>query len=88
MSDESKSIEAKTETTGAESKLVDAPKLLEAVFAPECRPTVRWLRTQVANRTLPFCRVGRLVYFDPVQVREHLAQRAALACRSTKRDRK
>lgn len=76
------SLYAKTETTGAESKLVDAPKLLEAVFAPECRPTVRWLRTQVATRSLPFCRVGRLVFFDPDQVREHLAARAARSCRS------
>jgi hypothetical protein len=82
MIGETKTLEAKTENTGAESKLVDAPQLLEAVFAPECRPTVRWLRSQVASRSLPFCRVGRLVFFDPVQVRNHMVAKAARGCRS------
>lgn len=66
--------------------LLDAPRLLEQIFPnPICRPSVRWLRTQVAMRTLPFCRVGRLVYFDPVQVREHLKHRAEKSCRSSAR---
>lgn len=76
-------LETDTRNDG-QGGLIDAPRLLEQIFPnPDCRPSVRWLRTQVANRTLPFCRVGRLVYFDPVQVREHLTQRAAKACRST-----
>ena len=52
--------------------LVDAQRLLEQLFPnPECRPSVRWLRTQVAERTVPFCRIGRLVFFSPPLVRSH-----------------
>jgi hypothetical protein len=49
--------------------LLDAPRLLETVWTnPECRPTVRWLREQQKLKTIPFIRVGRLVWFSPDDV--------------------
>jgi len=57
--------------------LVDAPRLLEELFPnPACRPSLRWLRTQVAERTLPFVRIGRLCFFDTQMVKSHFAARA------------
>ena len=38
--------------------------MLAAVFAPEARASLRWLRTQTAARTIPFLRIGHLVFFD------------------------
>ena len=53
--------------------LVDLTRLLEQLFPnPECRPSKRWGRTQVANRTIPFCRIGRLCFFNVSMVRDHL----------------
>jgi hypothetical protein len=52
--------------------LVDLPRLLEQLFPnPECRPSARWGRTQVANRTIPFIRVGRLCFFNTAMVQAH-----------------
>ena len=51
---------------GVLAQYVDARKLLEILFAPECRPSVRWLREQQAERKIPFVKLGRLVFFDPV----------------------
>ena len=57
--------------------LVDAPRLLEELFPnPKCRPSLRWLRTQVAERSLPFVRIGRLCFFDTQMVMTHFAARA------------
>ena len=54
---------------------VDGPKLLEKIFLPECRPSLRWLRDH--QRTLPHIRIGRLVFFDPMIVKAHLDAKAA-----------
>lgn len=54
---------------------VDAPKLLETLFPPECRPSLRWLRDH--QRELPNIRIGRLVFFDPQLVKAHLDAKAA-----------
>jgi hypothetical protein len=57
---------------GVQGGLVDGPRLLEQLFPdPVCRPSLRWLRTQVANRTIPFCRIGRLCFFSPPLVKSH-----------------
>jgi len=42
-------------------KLVNAEQLLEALFTPEARPSMRWLRTQTKNKVIPFVRIGHLV---------------------------
>jgi hypothetical protein len=54
------------------NQLADGPTLLEILFPKKCRPTLRWLREQQSNRTIPFIRIGRLVFFDPVTVRAAL----------------
>jgi len=51
------------------TKLVSAEVLLKELFPDEsCRPTMRWLRMQTARRAIPFVRIGRLCFFDPVKV--------------------
>ena len=53
--------------------LVDGPRLLEQLFPnPVCRPSIRWLRTRVSERTIPFFRCGRLCFFSVATVRSHL----------------
>jgi len=59
--------------TGGSSRLVDAGGLLDALFAPECRPTVRWVRQMQSQRRIPYIKIGRLVRFDVGEVRKALA---------------
>ena len=54
-------------------KLVSAEQLLDQVFAPECRPSLRWLRTQTKAKAIPHIRIGHLVFFDVEMVRVALA---------------
>jgi hypothetical protein len=56
-------------------KLVNARQLLDEVFTPECRPSVRWLRSQTKAKTIPHVRIGRLVFFDVEMVRLALASK-------------
>ncbi len=56
-------------------KLVNAAQLLEALFTPEARPSIRWLRTQTQSRAIPFVRIGHLVFFDVEMVRAALANK-------------
>ena len=56
-------------------KLVNAQQLLEALFEPECRPSVRWLWSQTKARAIPFVRIGHLVFFDVELVRTALANK-------------
>jgi uncharacterized protein YbaR (Trm112 family) len=55
-------------------QLVDAEKLLEILFPPECRPTLRWLRERQKKRDIPFVKLGRLIYFNPASVQDALAK--------------
>ena len=45
-------------------KLVNAEQLLDALFDPEARPSLRWLRTQTKAKTIPYVRLGHLIFFD------------------------
>ena len=56
-------------------KLLNAEQLLEALFTPEARPSMRWLRTQTKSRAIPFVRIGHLVFFDLEMVRAALANK-------------
>jgi hypothetical protein len=47
--------------------------LLEQVFAPECRPSLRWLRSQTKAKAIPYFRLGHLIFFDVDMVRSALA---------------
>jgi hypothetical protein len=63
--------------------LVDGPRLLEALFPIDaCRPSMRWLRDQTKRRAIPFMKVGRLIFFDPVNVRESLDRRSTVRAKA------
>jgi hypothetical protein len=55
-------------------QLVDAEKLLEILFPADCRPTLRWLRERQKKKEIPYVKLGRLVYFNPVSVQESLSK--------------
>ncbi|MBI4328199.1 MAG: hypothetical protein HY674_23465 [Chloroflexi bacterium] len=63
-------------------QLLDAKQLLETQFAEACRPSVRWLRTQTANRTIPSIRIGRLVFYEPDLVRAALESKRTVKAKS------
>jgi hypothetical protein len=56
---------------------VSAIKLLDLLFDEASRPSLRWVRDQQKTRTLPFCKIGRRVFFDPQIVKAHLDAKAA-----------
>ena len=62
-------------------KLVNAQALLNELFSEECRPSLRWLRTQTYARTIPHVRIGHLVFFDVEMVRAHLAEKRLVHAR-------
>jgi hypothetical protein len=62
-------------------KLLNAEQLLEQLFAPECKPSLRWLRSQTKAKSIPHVRIGHLVFFDVEMVR------SALAAKNTVRSR-
>ena len=88
MMKETRSAKDKAVLLGGDSnpnpshQLVDAPKLLELIFPPECRPTVRWVRERQRKREIPFVRLGRLVFFDVERVRESLTNHPTNAARA------
>ncbi len=61
--------------TMIKGKLVSAEQLLEQLFAAECKPSLRWLRTQTKAKSIPHVRIGHLVFFDVELVRAALAGR-------------
>lgn len=54
-------------------KLVNAEQLLSEVFDPEAKPSMRWLRSQTKAKSIPYVRIGHLVFFDVDMVRASLA---------------
>ena len=62
----------------SESRLVDGQRLLDVLFDESSRPSLRWLRGQQARRSIPFVKLGRLVFFDPARVRESLNSRSTV----------
>jgi hypothetical protein len=59
------------------NRYVDAIKLLEILFDEASRPSLRWVREQQKTRALPFCKIGRRVFFDPQIVKTYLDAKAA-----------
>jgi hypothetical protein len=66
MRDQTKTNTDEKPTAG---QLMDGIGLLNAIFPKRCRPTLRWLRNQQKLRRVPFVKIGKLVYFDPTEVR-------------------
>ncbi len=62
-------------------KLVNAQGLLNELFSEECRPSLRWLRTQTKAKTIPHVRIGHLVFFDLEMVRAYLAEKRVVHSR-------
>jgi hypothetical protein len=62
-------------------RLVNAQGLLKELFSDECRPSLRWLRTQTKAKSIPCVRIGHLVFFDVEMVRTYLAERRLLHAR-------
>jgi len=58
------------------NRYVDASKLIEILFDEASRPSLRWLREQQKARNLPFVKIGRRVFFDPVIVKMHFDAKA------------
>ncbi len=56
-------------------KLVNAPQLLEAIWEPETRPSLRWLRTQQKLKNIPFFRIGHLIFYNVEMVRAALVSK-------------
>jgi hypothetical protein len=68
-----------------EFQLLDAPRLLEALFPDKaCRPSIRWLRYQQKARLIPFCKLGRFVFFNLADAREAIASRHTVNARGAK----
>ncbi len=66
-----------------ENGLVDARRLLEIVWPDEtCRPSLRTLRSWQKARRIPFLQIGRLIFFDPKMVREHLTSKALVKAKA------
>jgi len=63
--------------------LVDAKELLALLFSEKSRPSLRWLRDQQAKRSIPFVRLGNLVFFDLEQVRTALQSQRTMQVRKT-----
>lgn len=53
-------------------RLVNGPRQLELLFEETSRPSMRWLRQQQKANTIPFYKIGHLVYFHPGEVRDAL----------------
>jgi hypothetical protein len=64
-----------TDTVDPNQQLVSGEKLLETLFRADCRPTLRWLRDQQKARRIPFVKIGRLVFFNPGQVRRAMEKK-------------
>jgi len=56
-------------------RLVDGPKLLEVLFDPESRPSLRWLRKMQREKRIPYIKIGHLVRFDVDEVRKALDEK-------------
>lgn len=61
-----------TEEIKNAAKLVNAERLLEALFDEESKPSLRWLRQMQAQRVIPYYKLGHLVRFKVEEVREAL----------------
>lgn len=64
------------------ARYVDAARLLETLFDEASRPSLRWLRSRQKDRSIPFVRCGRKIFFDPEIVK------TSLDSKSTGRTRK
>lgn len=55
------------------NRFVSAQRLLEILWDPESRPSLRWLRSQ--QKRMPHTRVGRRLWYCPALVKAHLERK-------------
>ena len=60
-------------TDGITGKLMTGEQLMDALFTPEAKPSLRWLRTQMKLGVIKPVRIGGVVVFDEASVRRALA---------------
>lgn len=72
-------METPTKLESSAVRLVDAVRLIELLFEPECRPSIRSIRNWSGSGIIPHVRVGHLIYFDPVAVKAALAKQTISA---------
>ena len=63
------------------TKLLNAEGLLAELFPEDARPTVRWLREQQRRRSIPYIKLGRLVFYNPDAVRKAIVERHTIGPR-------
>lgn len=71
---------ARTETTPPPA-LVRAETCLRIIFPEEDRPSLRCFREWQHKRLIPFRKIGRIVLFDPVEVRRAIDRQFTVAAR-------
>lgn len=64
-------------------KLVNAQQLLTQLFEADCKPSLRWLRSQTRAKSIPHIRLGHFVFFDVEMVRAALASKNLVRHRLT-----
>jgi hypothetical protein len=67
-------------------RLVGAQQCSAEIFGDGAdAPCARWWQYQMKRGIIPFYRIGRLVWFDPAEVREALTQQCRVAARTNAR---
>ena len=72
-----------TNELAVKGKLVSAQQLLDQLFDPQARPSLRWLRSQTKAKAIPHIRIGHLVFFGMEMVRATLAAKNLIRHRMT-----
>ena len=62
----------------SQGRLVDAQSCIDEVFQGERKPSMRSFRKWQADGLIPFHKIGRLTFFDPLQVRAALDKRCRI----------
>ena len=65
--------------TKIDPRLVNGPRLLELAFEKEGRPSLRMLRSLQKRGVVPYYKIGRLILFDPAEVRDAFSQRCRVS---------
>ena len=74
-----------TEEIKNAAKLVNAERLLEALFDEESKPSLRWLRQMQAQRVIPYYKLGHLARFKVEEVRVALENERRVNTRASTR---
>lgn len=62
--------------------LVNGDTLLKELFHQESRPSGRWLAMRTKDRSIPYKKIGRLVFFNVSEVRAVLERKNSVHARN------